>query len=95
MPVFCCLIRGENFPGSIAGTSEPIGFYTTRFVEASSASAAELVALEMLRAEPEFALVRRADRIKDAQVFFEKIEEVPAELDRSSGKGFTFFPMDD
>jgi hypothetical protein len=93
MPVFRCFIRGENFPGSLAGESEPIGFYTTRFLEASSASEAELVALETLRGEPEFELVRLEDRMEHAQVYFEQIEEVPAEVGRGPGKGFTFFPM--
>ena len=93
MPVFRCFIRGENFPGSLAGEPEPIGFYTTRFIEASSPSEAELAALDALRAEPEFELVRPEDRMGDAQVYFEQIEEVPAEVGRGPGKGFTFFPM--
>jgi len=93
MPVFRCFIRGENFPGSLTGESELVGFYTTRFVEAPSPSAAELVALDLLRAEPEFELVRPEDRMENAQVYFEQIEEVSTELGHSPGKGFTFFPM--
>lgn len=93
MPVFRCFIRGENFPGSLAGQPGLIGFYTTRFVEALSASEAELVALDLLRAEPEFELVRPEDRVEDAQVYFEQIEEVPMESDRGPCKGFSFFSM--
>jgi len=93
MPVFRCYIRGENFPGSLAGESEPIGFYTTRFVEAPSASDAELAALESLRREPEFEQVRPEDRMEHAQVYFEQVEEVPLESGRGPGKGFTFFQM--
>ena len=93
MPIFRCFMRGENFPGSVAGESEPIGFYATRFLEASSASEAELAALERLRAEPEFQLVRPEDRMEHAQVYFEQIEEVPMESGRGPGKGFTFFRM--
>ena len=93
MPVFRCLIRGENFPGSLAGESALVGFYTTRFIEASSASEAELAALERLRGEPEFQLVRPEDRMENAQVYFEQIEEVPVQVGRGPGKGFTFFPM--
>lgn len=93
MPVFRCFIRGENFPGSLAGVPELIGFYTTRYVEAPSPSEAELIALDLLRAEPEFELVRPEDRMEDTQVYFEQVEEVPTELGRSPGKGFTFFPM--
>lgn len=93
MPVFRCFIRGENFPGSLAGQTEPIGFYITRIVEASSASEAELAALETLRGEPEFELVRPEERMERAQVYFEQIEELPVEAGRGPGKGFTFFPM--
>jgi hypothetical protein len=77
----------------MAGEPRPIGFYTTRFIEASSASEAESVALEALRSEPEFQRVRPEDRMESAQVYFQQIEEVPAELGRGPGKGFTFFPM--
>lgn len=78
----------------MVGESALIGFYTTRFIEASSASEAELAALETLRAEPEFERVRPEDRVQHAQVHFEQIEEVPAEPGRGPGKGFTSFPMD-
>ncbi|MCW2004286.1 hypothetical protein FHY30_003085 [Xanthomonas arboricola] len=93
MSLFRCFIRGEHFPGSLLGESEPVGFYTTRFVEAPSALDAERAALALLRAEPEFELVRPEDRMEDAQVYFEKIEEVPEELGRGPDGGFTFFPM--
>lgn len=81
-------------PGSLTGESEPIGFYTTIFIEASSASEAELAALKALRAEPEFELVRPEDRMENAQVYFEQIEALPVEAQHRPAKRFTFFFMD-
>lgn len=81
-------------PGSLAGESEPIGFYTTIFIEASSASEAELAALKVLRAGTEFELVRPEVRMENAQVYFEQIEALPVEAQHSAAKGFTFFFMD-
>ncbi|MCI0637989.1 MAG: hypothetical protein L0Y72_23555 [Gemmataceae bacterium] len=55
MAWFRCFTRGENFPGKLAGETGLVGFYTTRFVEASSAEKAEALALEGLRAEAKLA----------------------------------------
>ncbi|GAB2524003.1 hypothetical protein [Lysobacter humi (ex Lee et al. 2017)] len=93
MPVFRCFIRGENFPGSLLGQAEPIGFFATRFVEAASAAEAEMVALDLLRQDPTFDAVGPEDRMEDARVYFEEIDEEPADFERGPGKGFSFFPM--
>src|SRR3546814_12937219 len=49
MPLFRCIICGENFPGTLLGQEELVGFYTTRFVEADSPEQAEIMAIELLR----------------------------------------------
>lgn len=56
---------------------------------------AESTLLSRLRSEPEFVAVPANERMEDAQVFFERIEEAPAEEARTPGKGFTFFRMKD
>ena len=93
MPVFRCFIRGENFPGSLMSQEEPLGFYTTRFVRAESPAEAEMAALSLLREDETLGSVRPEDRMEDAKVYFEQIEEVPEDPGRGPGKGFTFFPM--
>jgi hypothetical protein len=92
MALFRCFILGENFPGALLGKAEPVGFYTTRFVEASSESEAETLALDALRSEDAFNLPADV-RSEDAKVYFESIEEVPGDTDRVPGSGFTFFVM--
>ena len=97
MPVFRCRVRGERFPGALAGEPGPVGFYTTRYVQAPSAEAAESAALTQLRAEPGFARVRPEEWTEAAQVFFERIEQVgglAADASPAPGRGFTFFRME-
>jgi hypothetical protein len=93
MPLFRCLIRGEGFPAALLGDQGPVGFYTTRFVEAETADVAELAAIDVLRRDPTFAVDER-HRTSDAKVFVEEIEEVPAETERRPDAGFTFFVGD-
>lgn len=94
MPVFRCFIRGENFPGKLVGQVAPIGFYTTRFVDAETPEQAEMLAVGLLRVDEDLD-VAPEHRTPDAKVYFEKIEEVPAEMERKPNKGFSFFTMDD
>ena len=92
MPLYRCLILGENFPGALLGEPEPVGFYTTRYVEAGTAEAAELLALEMLRNDKALKVAPGA-HTKEARIHFEQIEEVPPETERVPNAGFTFFNM--
>jgi hypothetical protein len=92
MPLFRCLIRGDNFPGKLIGKRKPIGFYTTRFVEADTPEQAELMAVESLRADPDLEVAPK-HRTGEARVYFEEIHEVPDETERKPNKGFTFFTM--
>ena len=92
MPWYQCLIRGENFPGAILGKKAPIGFYTTRVVEADSTQDAEMKALANLKEDKKLQ-VPKIKRSKEAKVFFEEITE----LNRRPVKkpvGFTFFEQD-
>lgn len=92
MPLFRCFIRGDNFPGMLLGQQEPIGFYTTRFVEAETPEQAELLAVDLLRVDSSLD-VPQEHRTHDSKVYFENIDEVPAETERKPNKGFTFFTM--
>jgi hypothetical protein len=92
MALFRCDILGENFPGLIIGESRPVGFYTTRFVEADSTDEAEAKALEILKDDEAFNISPTA-RSTDAKVYFENIVEVPADTERIPNRGFTFFVM--
>lgn len=75
MPWFKCSIEGENFPGALIRSKGLVGFYTTRWVEASSPDEAESAALNLLRSEPSFQLKSPANT-SDAKVYFTEIVEV-------------------
>jgi hypothetical protein len=91
MPLFRCFIRGNHFPGVLIGEDKPIGFYTTRFVEASSPSEAESLVVDLLRNDESLAITP-AQRTKQAKVFVEEVLEVAPNTERIPNKGFTFFP---
>src|SRR3546814_5532778 len=89
MPLFRCIICGENFPGTLLGQEELVGFYTTRFVEADSPEQAEIMAIELLRNDPSLD-VSSEHRTQSAKVFFEDIDEVPGDTEQKPNSGFTF-----
>src|SRR3546814_18930299 len=74
-------ICGENFPGTLLGQEELVGFYTTRFVEADSPEQAEIMAIELLRNDPSLD-VSSEHRTQSAKVFFEDIDEVPGDTEQ-------------
>jgi hypothetical protein len=79
MAWFRCFIRGENFPGPLVGEAGAVGFYVTRFVEAADAEAAEVAALQTLRAEPKLSPPSGYTPSGKARVFFEEIAELAAD----------------
>jgi hypothetical protein len=94
MKLFRCFIEGANFPLKLEGQTALLGFFTTRFVRAETPEQAELLALEMLRADPQLD-VPPSRRTKDTRVYFEKIEEIDSIPDdvTEPGTGYAFFPM--
>ncbi|RIA35535.1 hypothetical protein DFR49_4315 [Hephaestia caeni] len=94
MPLYRCFVRGENFPGELVGASQFMGFYTTRWIEAPTAEAAETAGVEMLRAEYRFSEEEK-QRAPDARVYFEEVVEVPADTPQiPPNSGATWFEMD-
>jgi hypothetical protein len=91
MPIFRCLVRGENFPFLFDGAWRTQGFYTTRYVEAANEYDAEDVALEALQSEDALQRDPSTPGLEAAQVYFEKIEEVSQ---AGANAGFTFFDED-
>lgn len=92
MPLFRCLLRGENFSGSLLGQAEPVGFTTTRFVEAESEQEAEVLAVERLFGEGDLALSGKY-KTKDSRVYLEEIEAVATGSEVRPDEGFAFFTM--
>jgi hypothetical protein len=94
--LYRCFIRGENFPGELMGMKGLAGFYTTRWVEATSPEEAEAKALEILRADPDLKVSspKIRERGDKARVYFEKIDPVRPGIKTGPNKGATWFEMD-
>jgi hypothetical protein len=92
MPIFRCSICGENFPGQLLGQDDLVGFYTTRYVDADTPEQAEHLALELLRDDPSLELAPE-HRTPNAKVYFERIDEIPANEQQEPNAGFVFFTM--
>ncbi|HET6536276.1 MAG TPA: hypothetical protein VFG41_08845 [Sphingomicrobium sp.] len=71
-----------------------MGFYTTRWVEAETAEAAEQGALESVRSEFTFSEEDR-QKAPDAMMYFEEIVEVEPDTPRVPNKGASWFPMEE
>src|SRR5215475_14313973 len=87
--LFAC---GEDFPVVIDGNVEVVGFYTTRYVEAASASEAETIASELLFEDPDLEAPPGYEEYQP-RIVFEEVEQVAAPVDINDG--FSFFPMDE
>src|SRR5579884_539933 len=95
MAWFRCLIRGEHFPGELAGEAQPVGFYVTRFVEAPDLEAAKIAVLQTLRADSKLAPPPGFTPTGQSRVFFEEIVELAAEQVPAVQPGFVWYPMQD
>ena len=94
MAWFRCFMCGENFPGQLIGEDGLVGFYVTRFVQAPNASLAEATALDALRAEPKLAPPAGCQSSGIAQVFFEEVAKVPADVVPVVQPGYAWHPME-
>ncbi|HRO04386.1 MAG TPA: hypothetical protein PLS69_12360 [Terricaulis sp.] len=87
-----CFACGENFPLEIEGAVRLCGFFTTRYVQAADAAAAEARAAEMLFTDPDLALPEEAAPHPEQRIYFESVDCVEAE---EAAPGFAFFPMEE
>lgn len=95
MPWFKCFILGENFTLIEEGKVKDFGFYTTRWVEASDANAAEMKALEILKADEFLSDLPEEQKNPKAKVYFQEIEELSEKPKQVPGAGFTWFEMEE
>ena len=92
--IYQCLIRGENFPGILIGKQYLVGFYTTRWIEATDEAAAEQLVLERLKKETIFD-APDGHRSGRAKVYFDEIVTVDCKPKDIVEVGATWFPMEE
>jgi hypothetical protein len=85
-------LRGENFVLEVDGEPSRLGFYTTRFVEATGPEAAEILAVDLIRRDQTLAGIKNL-RDDPPMIYAEEIEEI-AVNELQSSSGYTFFGME-
>lgn len=92
MPAFRVLLRGESFRMLFDGEPQRVGFYTTRFVEASDPEEAENRAVQLLREDEWLRGAVLNERNDPPMLYAEEIEPV-SRLEKASG--YVFFDDDE
>ncbi len=95
MPWFRTSIRGEHFLIEKDGQVCPLGFYTTRFVEADGPDVAESAAVDLIRADQKLRTSVRNDRADPPRIFIDEIEEIQFSDVPANNPGYVFFPDDE
>jgi hypothetical protein len=95
MPWFKCFVSGKNFPGSLIGKSSLVGFYTTRYTEASSAKDAKRKALDELRKDSRLRLPQGEVSPSGSKVDFEEILEIHGKDVPAKKEGFVWYLMEE
>ena len=85
-------ILGENFLLDLGEGPRPMGFYTTRYVEAGNEEGAEQAAVEVVREDEHLCSLTLNEPDDSPMLYVQEIERVDS---LQSVRGFTFFPMED
>lgn len=87
---FVIFIEGENFNFEIDGKWRPVGFFTSRRIEAETVEQASSAALTQLLSEPEVD----GKALPGHTVIVKMVHEMPL-AHKNEYHGFTFFPMEE
>jgi len=86
-------VYGENFLMNLEGVKQKLGFYTTRFVEASDEEEAEYAVMDLLRTELASDVLNQES--DSPMMYVEEIEELKSfDGFPYPGTGFSFFPTE-
>lgn len=92
MPKYAVILEGRNFPIVTDKGVQLLGFYATRKVKAENEEEAALMAMEMVRSDPELLAVVDRDKTTQPKLFVKSTETIGWWGDMKSS-GYTFFPM--
>jgi hypothetical protein len=90
MPYYRVFLEGENFWLEIESAPQRFGFYTTRFVEASSEDESGKAAVGLVRSMERLKPLNHPD--DPPQILVREIEEVEEGDLPDVPSGFVFFP---
>ena len=87
------MLRGENFEIVSEAGVENVGFFATRFVKARNPEEAELVALNMIRADKSLLEILFRESKLEPKVYLEKLWP-ERWWKRIGGSGYSFYVME-
>ena len=94
MTTYCCFVFGEDFPGELAGKTEPVAFFARVFVDAKDQRDAESLARQALDVHPPLTLADGAELPSEATITFKVVHRLEHVVDPTITE-FEFFVMDD
>ncbi|TRD10855.1 hypothetical protein FGU71_02545 [Erythrobacter insulae] len=95
MHKYSVMIEGVDFPARLLEDADgPLGFYATRFVEATDEQAAEFAALDSIKKELRPFFRERRNGGTNPLMFVHKVVEIKELPDDAPGSGATWFEMD-
>jgi len=86
------LLRGENFELDWEGELKNLGFFTTRWVKATSAEEAEFKAIQLIKDDKWLQSVIAKESVYSPMIYMEQVSKA-SWWKRQGGKGFTFWEM--
>ena len=95
MPKYQVLLEGRDFPARLSDDGKCLGFFTTRFVEADDAEAAECLAVNLVRDELWDFVGPAQEGDSTPMMSLDEISVIDDLPDDGPGRGFTWFPMDE
>jgi hypothetical protein len=84
------VLNGQNFLLRVEGEVCRMGFYTTRFVEADDERAAEVAAVDLIRADPKLQVVTN-DRSDPPMIYADEVVEVAGPDPEYPNAGYAFY----
>jgi len=85
------LVNGRNILTDYDGRVCKVGFYTTRFVVAPTASKAVIVATDLVRRDPKVVPLLQNDELDPPVFAVQEVEECAGQPDESPNPGLAFY----
>lgn len=95
MKTFKCFVRGENFPGVLAGLSGLVGFYTTRYVRADNESEIESMIWQSVLNDARLSPSLAQCDLSEIKIVLEEMERVSEDALERESQGFVWYEMNE
>jgi len=84
-------LNARNILTDFEGSIQKVGFYTTRFVEASSASKAMILATNLVKNDPKVRALLRNEELDPPVFAAQEVEECTERPEENTSTGLVFY----